>query len=61
MNRKPSSGFEPSSPLLRKAFAVVAFAATFATAHFIDALAQGYGTSAPLYVKSVPVVVVAQR
>lgn len=60
MNRKPNSGFDPSSPLLRKAFAVVAVAATFATAHFINALAQGYGTSAPLIVKSAPVVV-AQR
>ena len=60
MNRKPDAGFDPSSPLLRKAFAVVAAAATFATAHFIDALAQGYGTSAPLYVKNAPVVV-AQR
>jgi len=60
MDRKPNSGFDPSSPLLRKAFAVFAVAATFATAQFIDALAQGLGTSAPLYVKSVPVVV-AQR
>ena len=60
MNRKPAAGFDPSSPLLRKAFAVVAAAATFATAHFIDALAQGHGTSAPLYVKSAPLVV-AQR
>jgi hypothetical protein len=32
MNRKPEHGFDPSSPLLRKAFAVVAVAATFATA-----------------------------
>jgi len=60
MNRKPDHGFDPSSPLLRKAFAVVAAAATFTTAHFIDALSQGYGTSAPLYVKNAPVVV-AQR
>jgi hypothetical protein len=60
MNRKPDHRFDPSSPLLRKAFAALAVAATFATAHFIDALAQGHGTSAPLYVKSAPVVV-AQR
>jgi hypothetical protein len=60
MNRKPDRGFDPSSPLLRKAFAVVAAAATFATAHFIDALAQGYGTSAALYVRNAPVIV-AQR
>lgn len=60
MNRKPHARFEPSSPLLRKAFAVVAVAATFAIAHFIDALAQVHGTSAPLYVKSAPIVV-AQR
>lgn len=60
MNRKPQAGFDPSSPLLRKAFAIVAVAATFATAHFIDALAEGYGTSAPLYVRSAPLVV-AQR
>ena len=60
MNHKPDSGFDPSSPLLRKAFAVVAVAATFATAYFIDALAQGYGTSAPLVVKSAPDVL-AQR
>ena len=60
MNRTPDHGFDPSSPLLRKVFAVAAAAATFATAHFIDALAQGEGTSAPLHVNSAPVVV-AQR
>ena len=60
MNRKPDARFDPSSPLLRKTFAVVAAAATLATAHFVDALAQGHGTSAPLYVKSAAVVV-AQR
>lgn len=60
MNRKPAPGFEPSSPLLRKAFAVVAVAATFALAQFIDALAHGYGTSATLYVQHTPIVV-AQR
>ena len=60
MNRKPDTGFDPSSPLLRKAFAVIAAAATFATAHFIDALAQGLGTPPPLYVNSAPVIV-AQR
>ena len=46
MNRKPATGFDPSSPLLRKAFAFVAVAATFLLAQFIDALAHGYGTSA---------------
>jgi len=60
MNRKPASGFEPSSPLLRKVFAVAAVAATFALAHFIDALAHGYGTSAPLYTQHAAIVV-AQR
>ena len=55
MNRKPTPQFDPSSPLLRKAFAVMAVAATFATAQFIDALAQSYGlsidtTSAPVTV-----------
>ena len=60
MNRKPDHGFDPSSPLLRKAFAVVAAAATFATAHFLDALAQGQGMSAPLYAANATIVV-AQR
>ena len=60
MNRTPRPAFDPSSPLLRKAFAVAAVAATFAVADFIDALALGYGTSAPLYVQHAPVVV-AQR
>ena len=55
MNRTPNAGFEPSSPLLRKAFAVAAVAATFATAHFIDALAQGYGTTAPAVVTTVAI------
>jgi hypothetical protein len=60
MNPSPNAGFEPSSPLLRKTFAVIAVAATFATAYFIDALAHGYGTSAPLAVQARPIVV-AQR
>jgi len=60
MNRTPNAGFEPSSPLLRKAFAVIAVAATFATAHFIDALAHGYVTAAPAVVAAAPVTV-AQR
>jgi len=60
MKRKPNPGFDPSSPLLRKAFAAAAVAATFATAQFIDALAQGYGTSAPPIAKRAPIVV-AQR
>jgi hypothetical protein len=60
MNRKPAPRFDPSSPMLRKAFAVVAVAATIGLAQFIDALAHGYGTSAPLYVQHAPIVV-AQR
>lgn len=60
MNRKPQSRFQPSSPLLRAVFAAVALAATVATADFIDALAQGHGTIAPLIVHSAPVVL-AQR
>ncbi len=55
MNRTPNAGFEPSSPLLRKAFAVAAVAATFATAHFIDALAHGYGITVPAVVTMVAV------
>jgi len=60
MNRKPTPEFDPSSPLLRKAFAVIAVAATFATAQFIDALVQNYGPLAPLEAADTPVVV-AQR
>jgi hypothetical protein len=60
MNRKPTPEFDPSSPLLRKAFAVMAVAATFATAQFIEALAEGYGMSPPIDAGSAPVVV-AQR
>ena len=60
MNRKLGPGFDLSPPLIRKAFAIVAFAATLAVALFIDALAHGYGTSAPLYVQHAPMVV-AQR
>jgi hypothetical protein len=37
--------------------AIAAVAATLATAGFIDALATGYGTSAPLIVKSAPIVI----
>jgi len=57
MNRTPRPEFDPSSPLLRKAFAVAAVAVTFAVAHAIDALALGYGTSAPLFVQHAPIVV----
>jgi len=60
MNRKRTPGFDPSSPMLRKAFAVMAVAATFATAHFIEALVQNYGPLAPLDAANAPVVV-AQR
>lgn len=57
MNRKPQPGFEPSSPLLRTVFAAAALMATLATGDFIDALARGYGTTAPLTVQSAPIVV----
>lgn len=57
MKRKPNTGFDPSSPLLRKVCAVVAVAATFAVGQFIDALAHGYGMSAELYVQHIPIVV----
>ena len=60
MNHKPATGFDPSSPLLRKAFAFAAVAATFLLAQFIDALAHGYGTSATQYTQHAPIVV-AQR
>ena len=60
MNRKSNTGWEPSSPLLRKVFAVVAVSATIGLGQFIDALAHGYGSSAPLYVQHAPIVV-AQR
>lgn len=60
MNRKPTPQFDPSSPLLRKAFAVMALAATFATAHFIDALVHGYGPLAPVEATAT-YFVVAQR
>ena len=60
MNRTPRPEFDPSSPLLRKASAVAAVAITLAVAHAIDALALGYGTSAPLLVQQAPIVV-AQR
>ena len=60
MNRKPSPEFDPSSPTLRRAFAVMAVAATFATAQFIDALVQNYGPLAPLDAENAPIVV-AQR
>lgn len=53
--RKPR--FDPSSPVLRTVFAAVALGATLATAGFIDALAQGHGTSAPLVMHPAPVVV----
>ena len=57
MNRNPQSQFDLSSPLLRRAFALAAVAATLATLGFIDALAHGYG---PLFAQQPPVVV-AQR
>lgn len=60
MNRDTRPRFEPSSPWLRSVFAVAALAATLATGAFIDALAQGYGASAPLAVYAAKVVV-AQR
>jgi len=40
MNRTPNAGFEPSSPLLRKAFAVIAVVVTRRKARRLDA-AQG--------------------
>ena len=60
MNRKPIAQFDPSSPVLRKAFAVVAIAATLATAEFIDALAHGFGVTEPTVMAGRPVIV-AQR
>jgi hypothetical protein len=43
--------------MLRKAFAVMAVAATLATAQFIEALVQHYGPLAPLDAANAPVVV----
>ena len=60
MNHTPPTRFEPSSPLLRAVFAAIALAATVATAGFIDALANGHGTTASLMVHAAPAVV-AQR
>jgi hypothetical protein len=60
MNRKPIAQFDPSSPVLRKAFAVVAIAATLATADFIDALAHGFGTTEATTMAGAPGIV-AQR
>jgi hypothetical protein len=60
MNSKSSPRFQPSSPLLRSFFAAIALAATAATGEFIDALAQGRGTTAPLAVHAATVIV-AQR
>ncbi len=61
MSRKPRTPFQPSSPALRTIFAVVAVSATLGIGQFIDALAHGAGTAAPLIVKSASSVVVAQR
>ena len=55
MNRNPSFQFDPSSPLLRKVFALVAVLATVATLGFIDALAHAYGALMPQ--QQAPVVV----
>lgn len=57
MNHTPPARFEPSSPRLRAVFAAIALAATVATADFIDALANGHGTTAPLIVHAAQVVV----
>ena len=56
MRREHRSQFDPSSQV-RMVCATVAIAATLATAGFIDALAKGYGSSAPSIVKKAPVVV----
>ena len=60
MNRKPQLRFEPSSRLLRAVFAGLALMATIATGAFIDALAEGYGTTSPPIVNAASAVV-AQR
>jgi hypothetical protein len=60
MNRKPQPRFEPSSPVTRTVFVAAALVATVVTGNFIDALAQGLGTAAPLTAHAAPVVV-AQR
>lgn len=57
MHTTPRRRFEPSSPRLRRVFAVAAALATLATAHLIDVLAQGHGTRAPLVVQHAPAVV----
>lgn len=60
MNRTLPSRFDPSSPRIRTVCAVAAVVATLATLDFIDALAHGYGNSAPVLAKAA-VIVVARR
>ena len=61
MNRNPQTRFQPSSPLLRTAFAAVALVATVGTAGFIGLLAQGHGTPSAVSVQLEPVFVIAHR